>query len=133
MSGEDEQHEQHGEAGLSEGWNMHGEEAHKNHDEAVEHQQHDMMFSNRKRTSDTYQQIDLDHNRNLNAVALQAVQNAVTAQHNMNTQAQDHRDHAHNKIWNLNETDRLAAGTDTSISSIAAIVVKVLAEMNKDK
>ena len=70
--------------------NTEGHAAHHLHDADGENQ---AWFSNRKRTYDSYQQVDLDHMRNLNTIAAQAFQNAVETANMVGKQAVRHADH----------------------------------------
>ena len=108
--------------------NTTGHEPHHLHDADGENQ---AWFTNRKRTYDTYQEEDLenraasrDHARNVNNIAEQALQNAVTQANLVTLQAIAHRDVAVNKTWNINETDLIAANAITSGSAINAAIAK---------
>lgn len=108
-----------------------------------------VMFANVKRTYDEYQDVSLKAARHFDAVALQAVQNAVETANmlskksveNMDAQAKQHlahRDIATDNLWNpvqIAAGDTLAARAvsldDVSLKAIGAAVAAAIAESLK--
>ena len=112
--------------------NTEGHASHHLHDADGENQ---AWFTNRKRNYDIYGAEDIetravgrDHARNVNSIAEQALQNAVTQAHQITMQSIAHRDIAVNKQWNINETDLIAANAITSGSAINAAIAKHVQE-----
>jgi len=112
----------------------------------------DFTFANMKRTYDEYQQSSLEsikqnqsyvqkvlsdsqvHFNNQQAVALQALQNAVETANMVGKQAVRHSDLAIDRQWNIDEVAHLVAHTSTFKDAIAAAVVDaVLAALSARK
>ena len=91
----------------------------------------EMIAANMKRTYDAYQDLDLNHARALNNVALQALQNAVTVANAVNNQTVKHTSdtdaqkvrHADIAIENQWESSAEVSG-EAVIAALAAAVAE---------
>lgn len=96
----------------------------------------EMIAANMKRTYDAYQDLDLNHARALNNVALQALQNAVTVANSVNNQTVKHTSdvdaqkvrHADIAIENQWESGSEVSGE----AVLAALAAAVAATLNKE-
>lgn len=114
-------------------------------------EQSEAWFGNIKRTYDAYQSQDMRLSEKMDGIFAQHVQNAVAASdlalknavdtaNLVNKQAVAHRDVAIDRVWNVDEQGYTseaildnAKRTAVDRDAIAAIVVSVLAEINKKK
>jgi hypothetical protein len=91
----------------------------------------EISYLNAKRTYDTYQNQDLADAKSKDAVALQALQNAVENANMLAKRTISGFEFADNKKWNINETDFIASNTLRSAvpqDAIAAMVAKAVSD-----
>lgn len=86
-----------------------------------------ILFLNAKRTYDEYQDLSLKHARNLDNIAVQALQNAVETANLTGKQAVKHADIAADRIWNIDEVSDLSAKSGVQADLIQAIASSVAA------
>lgn len=84
-----------------------------------------VLFSNIKRTYDEYQGVSLDHQRALNQITIQALQNAVETANLVGKQAVRHTDIAIENQW---ESSAEVSGE----AILAALAAAVAAKLSKE-
>jgi hypothetical protein len=105
-----------------------------------------LLFANRKRTYDEYQQESLEtirHNRSYalktlsdasqndaarQAIANQALQNAVETANMVSKQVVRHGDLAVDRQWNIDEVSDLSAKTGVQSDAMVALLAKAIAD-----
>lgn len=85
-------------------------------------------FANVKRSYDEYQDVSLTHARNLNTVALQAIQNAVESQNMLSKRTISGFEVAQDRTWNVDEVSTLTAKSGVQADAFVDLLAAVLAE-----
>ena len=104
-------------------------------------EQSEFNYMNAKRTSDTYQDLDIQtarHNHkvaeDIHGLTMQVVQNAIESANMVAKQAIRHGDISIDRQWNVDEVAQLVAKTPVFLDAISAMVAAAVADaLGKEK